>query len=315
MKNPAITVIMPTFNRAEYITEAVESVLCQSVNCFELIVIDDGSTDDTLKKLQCYKDRIRIISTEHKGVSAARNIGIKEARGEWIAFLDSDDIWMPDKLEVQTDYISQNPEIIAHTVNAAYSPDLDDGLSSFETSSFFPEKNEGVVENPLPVQLEHSAFGRVQTILCSRESAIDAGMFDETLSINEDFNFMCKLALQGSWGYSSNELAFIHRRDENTPHLSKTRFEDPINTYSALKKGFEELLEDPLLTESNRKIVNRHLSRALFTLGMENLRAGDKQKAGSMFRYSMKCCFSYKGWIGNALSKTPLSFSRFLASL
>ena len=101
---PLVSVIIPTYNRAEIIEEAVDSVLAQDYKDFELIVVDDGSTDNTSEVLATYGDDIRVLYQENKGVSAARNRGISEAAGKLIAFLDSDDLWMPQKLTTQVEF-------------------------------------------------------------------------------------------------------------------------------------------------------------------------------------------------------------------
>ncbi|MBM2835200.1 MAG: glycosyl transferase [Candidatus Brocadiaceae bacterium] len=99
-ENVQVSVVIPTYNRAPYVIMAIESVLAQSYQDYEIIVVDDGSTDGTRDVLEPYRDRIRYMYQDNKGVSAARNTGIQESRGEWIAFLDSDDEWLPNKLEI-----------------------------------------------------------------------------------------------------------------------------------------------------------------------------------------------------------------------
>jgi glycosyltransferase involved in cell wall biosynthesis len=108
--SPLISVIIPTYNRALWVVEAVDSVLAQSFRDLELIVVDDGSTDETVAKLAPYRDRLRYAFQARAGVSAARNRGLDLARGEWVAFLDSDDLWLPVKLEAQVDFFKRNPE-------------------------------------------------------------------------------------------------------------------------------------------------------------------------------------------------------------
>src|SRR5262245_24730960 len=98
-----VSVVIPTFNRAHLITGAIESVLAQTLPPLEIIVVDDGSTDDTPERLAPYLDRIVFLGQENRGVSAARNAGIQAARGNLIAFLDSDDVWHPRKIEIQAE--------------------------------------------------------------------------------------------------------------------------------------------------------------------------------------------------------------------
>jgi glycosyltransferase involved in cell wall biosynthesis len=109
--SPAISVIITTFNRAAMVTEAVESVLAQEMTDFELIVIDDGSTDETEERLSIYGSRLKYYQQENAGVSAARNHGLEFSRAPLVTFLDSDDLWLPAKLQIQHKYMRENPEI------------------------------------------------------------------------------------------------------------------------------------------------------------------------------------------------------------
>ena len=108
---PLVSVIIPTYNRCAYLHEAIASVLAQTYAPLELIVVDDGSSDDTPELLYRYRDRLKVIRQSNQGVSAARNRGIRAARGEWIALLDSDDVWQPEKLALQTAYLNAHPEL------------------------------------------------------------------------------------------------------------------------------------------------------------------------------------------------------------
>ncbi len=109
---PTVSVIIPTFNRGWVIREAIDSVLNQTFGSFELIVVDDGSTDNTLDILAEYKDRITLIKQRNRGVSAARNRGMDAASGRFIAFLDSDDLWLPQKLNCQMEFFDSNPDAL-----------------------------------------------------------------------------------------------------------------------------------------------------------------------------------------------------------
>lgn len=104
---PGTSVLIPTWNREEYLGEAIESVLCQTYQDFEIIVVDDGSTDGTAKLVKQY-ERVRYVWQPHGGISVARNRALAEARGDLIAWLDSDDLYVPDKLEKQAAYLDAN---------------------------------------------------------------------------------------------------------------------------------------------------------------------------------------------------------------
>ena len=112
MKNrhsPLVSVVLPTFNRGWTVNHAIDSVLVQDDPALELIVVDDGSTDDTPHRLAAYESRIRVIRQANQGVSAARNAGIRAASGDLIAFLDSDDAWLPDKVAAQVAFFNDHP--------------------------------------------------------------------------------------------------------------------------------------------------------------------------------------------------------------
>lgn len=110
--NPLISVVIPTCNRGWILKEAIDSVLSQDFKDFELIVVDDGSTDDTQDILAAYKKQIIVLKQNNKGVSAARNSGIRAASGTHIAFLDSDDLWLPEKLSLQIDFFQSNNDVL-----------------------------------------------------------------------------------------------------------------------------------------------------------------------------------------------------------
>jgi glycosyltransferase involved in cell wall biosynthesis len=106
-----VSIILPTYNRAQLICEAIDSILNQTYQDFQIIVVDDGSTDNTAEVLKSYIPKIRYIQQENKGPGDARNRGIEDAKGKYIAFLDSDDIWMDFKLEIQVDILERLTDV------------------------------------------------------------------------------------------------------------------------------------------------------------------------------------------------------------
>jgi glycosyltransferase involved in cell wall biosynthesis len=120
VQKTSISVIIPTYNRANLLSRAISSALIQLEEYDELIVIDDGSNDGTKALVSRYGDRIRYIKTENRGAGAARNWGIKEARKSLVAFLDSDDEWMPYKLQIQRAFMDANPDILFSFSNFAF---------------------------------------------------------------------------------------------------------------------------------------------------------------------------------------------------
>jgi glycosyltransferase involved in cell wall biosynthesis len=111
MKTPLVSVIVPTYNYAEFIGEAIKSVLDQTIQDFEILVIDDGSTDNTKEVVLSFGDKVRYFYQSQQGPAKARNKGIVESKGEYIAFLDADDVWLPSKLEKQVNLFRSNPKL------------------------------------------------------------------------------------------------------------------------------------------------------------------------------------------------------------
>jgi len=111
-KPPSVSVIIPSYNRREMLLQAVDAVLAQTFTDFELIVVDDGSTDNTTSAMAPYSNVITLLTRENKGVSAARNFGVSQSRGKYIAFLDSDDLWLPDKLKRQVAFFEARPDAL-----------------------------------------------------------------------------------------------------------------------------------------------------------------------------------------------------------
>ncbi|MFH2013294.1 MAG: glycosyltransferase [Pseudomonadota bacterium] len=207
---PKISVIIPTYNRANFIEEAIESVLSQSYKDFELIVVDDGSTDETGKLVQRYGERIFYIYQNKKGVSHARNTGIKNSSGEYIAFLDSDDKWLPDKLATQMDFFTHNPDaLICHTEEIWF-------------------RNNARV-NPMKKHRKYSGmiFDKVlplciispSSVMLRREIFFDKiGFFDENLPACEDYDLWLRIAAR--YPVSLIETPLIIKRGGHKDQLS-----------------------------------------------------------------------------------------------
>ncbi len=185
MKNDFISVVIPTYNRASFFKEAIDSVLSQTFRDFELIVVDDGSTDETPELLLSYGNKIKVIKKANKGPSAARNRGIKTAKGEWIAFLDSDDVWKPDKLEKQVQFIKDNPDIkICQTeeiwirngkrVNPRKKHEMHSGW---------------IYEQCLPLCIVSPS-----SVMIHRDVFEKVGFFDETMPACEDYDLWLRIA-------------------------------------------------------------------------------------------------------------------------
>ena len=192
MRRELISVIIPTFN-SRYIVEAIQSVISQTYSNWEIVVVDDGSTEDTEAIIkQCWK-KIKYIRQDNKGPASARNLGVTAANGEFIAFLDADDIWLEGKLDEQLKYMQENPNI---------------GLSYTDYSVF----DESGTKCPSAFQLLEADKHRVRTfrdlilhpvvwtstVMVKRDVFERVGGFDESMSRGEDYDLWLRIAAHGA---------------------------------------------------------------------------------------------------------------------
>jgi glycosyltransferase involved in cell wall biosynthesis len=111
MTRPTVSALIPTYNAGHLVVRAIESVLAQSSPASEIVVVDDGSTDDTAERVAAFGESVRYVAQPNAGASAARNLGIASSRGEFVAFLDADDVWHPRKLEAQLEALARHPDL------------------------------------------------------------------------------------------------------------------------------------------------------------------------------------------------------------
>ena len=228
-----VSVVVPTYNRAGPVIDAVRSVLAQRFEDLELIVVDDGSTDDTPARLAAIPDdRLRYVAGSHAGVSAARNLGVRRATGSLISFLDSDDVWHPDKLADEVAVLAAHPE-----VDAVFS-DLEKRHGNRVFPSFMrqtavfsrrlPSTPGGVVIIE-PRELRLCLLQEVPikpSALTLRRAAFDrVGGFDEAWSSSEDWELLLRLARTHRFAYIDRPLAVLHISPDSLHLMDQTRGE------------------------------------------------------------------------------------------
>jgi glycosyltransferase involved in cell wall biosynthesis len=189
MSSPLVSVVIPTYNYGRFVCQAVDSALAQTYSPLEVIVVDDGSTDDTRQRLQSFGQEIRYVYQQNKHLSAARNNGIREARGVFIALLDSDDIWAPEKLARQVELFDRFPDI---GLVGTESFSIDDQGSRVKPDNEDPCVGQ-FVEVALGDLLEAGMFGPSSVVI--RNECLDVvGLFDETLRSVEDLDMWLRVA-------------------------------------------------------------------------------------------------------------------------
>lgn len=204
--NPLVSVIIPTYNRAGVICRTIDNVLAQTYREIEVIVVDDGSTDDTQAKLSRYSGQIRVISQSNGGPARARNRGIEVARGEFIAFQDSDDLWVPTKLERQVSLLKRTDHsVVCCLCNATFQYEGRPEFTAFQRAWLFPTCDEGVWTNVADVLATRFVLF-CQTAMIRREVLSRIGGFDETLKYHEDYELPLRLALEGPWVFIREPL-------------------------------------------------------------------------------------------------------------
>jgi len=265
---PKVSVIIPTFNRQNTIERAINSVLNQSFKDFELIVVDDGSTDRTSELLKSIPDLILIKQT-NQGVSKARNVGISKSGAELIAFLDSDDEWLPEKLEWQVEFFDKNPDAMI-----------------CQTEEIWIRNGKRV--NPMKKHKKYSSWIFKECLpLCvvspsavmMRQKLFDCvGLFDESLPACEDYDLWLRIAarfpiylidepLVVKYGGHSDQLS------RTIPNLDRYRI-----------KSLKKILESGILTEEQRNLAYKELARKSKIYGNGCLKRGKNEEGEKILK-------------------------------
>lgn len=273
-----VDVIIPTFNRAQVMTRAIDSVLAQTYHDFLLHIVDDGSTDDTQAVLNKYKNHPKVIIhfQENAGVSAARNLAANQGHGAWISFLDSDDEWMPNKLEVQMKYLKDHPEC-----HFLHSEELwiRNGVRVNPKIKHL-KSNDQIFERSLEFCIISPS-----TVILKRELFVKHKGFDKDFIVCEDFDLWLKVLLTDTIGFISTPL--IEKHGGHSDQLSTKfvamdywRIKSLVNLYKSpeANESQKELIKKVILKKSelllksyikyeNKKSYNE-IERALASIGL-----------------------------------------------
>jgi glycosyltransferase involved in cell wall biosynthesis len=231
-KTPLVSVIIPTYNRGWIVKEAIDSVLEQNFSDYELIVVDDGSDDNTPAILKAYGNKITVLHQPNQGVSAARNRGIAAASGRLIAFLDSDDLWLPRKLSAQVQFFKSHPEAVINQTQERWIRNgvrVNPKKRHHKFSGMIFEKSLALcLVSPSAVMLKKSLFSIV-------------GVFDERLPACEDYDLWLRISCR--YPVHLIETALIIKRGGHADQLSKAAGLDQYRIRALVK-----IIDSDLLT-------------------------------------------------------------------
>jgi glycosyltransferase involved in cell wall biosynthesis len=265
---PKVSVIIPVYNRAGFLREAIDSVLNQTWGDFEIIVVDDGSTDGTGEVAKSYGDRIRYFHKKNEGPSKARNHGASRGRGRYLGFLDSDDIWEPHKLDVQMTFLESHPEVEL----------ISCGSYALGTPRKRRSPIRGHMCGDLFLDLYQRSFINTSGVVMTRDSFFQAGPFDEAIRTAEDYDLWLKVARTSTMAYLDAPLVGIRKHPDE---LSKNKLELRQNAIRVIQKHF-----DP--TRVPERIYRRRLADLNIYLGRGYLRIGDFRASRESFRRALR---------------------------
>jgi glycosyltransferase involved in cell wall biosynthesis len=277
---PAVSVVIATYNRANYLAETIDSVLSQSFQKFELIVVDDGSTDETRRVVAPYGSRVRYLYQENRGPSAARNLGARNASAGWISIQDSDDLCLPNHLETLYGYANKHPESGMVFANGSYL-----GGPAHDRETIIPAaKSRRLAEQG--VRLEDffdKSIVRLQAALISKRCYDDVGGHDESLRISMDLDLTFRLISRYPVVYL-DEVVFSYRRHSgNISGNQELRLLENIRVIEKLlgqNGAAEELL-------GKRRVAAR-LAYRYYRLAKGRWKTGERDKSREALREAIR---------------------------
>jgi glycosyltransferase involved in cell wall biosynthesis len=270
---PKVSVIIPAYNRLPMLKEAVDSALAQDFEDFELIVVDDGSTDGTADEMKRYGGRVRLLRhPENRGVSAARNRGILNAKGKYIAFLDSDDLWVKGKLKIQVAFLEDNPHY-----PICYTDEIWIRRGKRVNPKNKHAKYSGwIFEKCLPLCIISPSSAMMRKTLFSK-----VGLFDEALPVCEDYDLWLRISARFPIFFIKRKL--IVKRGGHPDQLSQRSWGNDRYRVIALEK----VLSEPHLIQEERGMVLEEMKKKCKILSEGFFRRGNEIE-GRFYQEIMK---------------------------
>jgi glycosyltransferase involved in cell wall biosynthesis len=306
MKNnpPVVSTVIPAHNSSAFLGDAVESVLAQTFLDHEILVVDDGSTDETPEVAATFGDKIRYFRQEHSGPAAARNNGIAESKGRFVAFLDSDDIWLPEKLEKQLAMFESDPGIGLVTTNhQGFTAEGECPPWKSKGPRLFGERNVATAI------FLHSNIG-TPTVMVPKRVLDEVGGFEEGLQIGEDDNLWIRIAASYRVALVEDVLVRIRLRSDSITRDGDRFFEDVGKNITWLCERYptvRPLIQDAIPTKLSD--YNTEFGCYLF----RNERFPEAREAlQSAIRYQPR---NWRAWKCLLLTLFPEAAVRYLRSL
>lgn len=279
-----VSVIIPAYNAESYVLEAIKSVLIQSYTPVEILLIDDGSTDKTVERVQVATPEVKIIRQQNAGVAAARNTGLREARGCYVAFLDADDGWLPGKLSAQTRYLQSHPEVglVFHSWKV-WKPDSDGVYRWPQHTPIEPETEQSIepdLAGWLYLSLLLDCGVHTSTVMVRREIIDKVGFFDTDLVSGEDYDYWLRISRVCEMHKLSEIYSFYRGVEGSLSNKPKSiNYEYEVISRALLKWG----LVSPHGQVMPYRRIERRLAGLAFSYGYYHYHQGISTLALSAF--------------------------------
>lgn len=308
---PKVSVIIPAYNASEYLSQTLDSVLGQTYRDFEIILVDDGSTDETDQVIAKYRSHLNVVQQENKGPGAARNAGLNIAIGEYLAFLDADDLLTPRKFAIQAAFLDQNPGIDIVYSDGFLFRNIPSGEEErlLFSKSIYLNKNLSGPERSLKILALKNAFP-IHAAMLRAEIAREIGGFDEAreLSILADWDFWYRAAKTYQFAYL-NEVVALYRVIEGGISRNKNNLMRSTQFLERKIESSDDFFNFPKCTKSQFYFYN----------GLRALKFGDQDGARSRLKKSVRCNHgNISAWLFLLLSimngKMAIEIFRFLSN-
>jgi len=298
---PEISVIIPAYNSADYIGEAIRSALAQTYTNFEIIVVDDGSTDATPEIVREFGHEVTYIRQENGGAASARNHGIRVAKGEFIAFLDADDTWLPDKLEKQITLFKNDPELgMVFTENYLFD---EEGIYCDSL-----DKKERLMSGDLAQSIFMNSGVATPTVMVRSEVFRKLGTFEESLTQSEDDNMWIRITSNYKGTLIDEPLVKIREHKGRISHDHVKLFDSILQSISMLQSQYGEAVQKKI-----EPVLKKKISLVLFDRGHAQFDMGDYSRARRSFLESIKTKpFHHRPWVFLFFSFFPEGMQNWL---